>query len=161
MVSIPMCRSGSGKSTIGQQLAQALGWPFADGDRFHPPANIARMQQGIPLTDEDRYPWLQALRAHIETCLQLGISTVLTCSALKRAYREYLMRDEAEIRLVYLQGDCALIRARLLQRQEHFMPAGLLASQFAALEEPEQGVIIDIGQPPETIVALIRAELGV
>ena len=161
MIIILMGVSGSGKTTIGARLAQALGWPFYDGDQFHPPANIAKMQQGMPLTDADRWPWLHALRAHIETCIHQGVSAVLTCSALKQAYREHLVIHEATVKLVYLKGDYDLIHERLAQRHGHFMPPGLLASQFAALEEPEQGVVVDIGDPPATIVALMRAQLGV
>ena len=161
MIIILMGVSGSGKTTIGQWLAQELGWPFSDGDQFHPQANIAKMQQGIPLTDEDRWPWLHALRAHIETCLRQGRSAVLACSALKRVYRAYLLIDEAEVRLVYLQGAYDLIHARLTQRHGHFMPTGLLASQFAALEEPERGVVVEVVHPPATLVALIRQQLGV
>lgn len=161
MIIILMGVSGSGKTVIGQRLAQALGWPFYDGDQFHPLANIAKMQQGIPLTDAARWPWLHALRAHMGTCVQHGVSAVLACSALKQAYREYLMIDEAEVRLVYLKGDYDLIHERLVQRQGHFMPPGLLASQFAALEEPEQGVVVNVVHPPETLVALIREHLGV
>jgi carbohydrate kinase (thermoresistant glucokinase family) len=114
----------------------------------------------MPLTDEDRWPWLQALRAHIETCIHQGVSAVLACSVLKRAYRERLGIDEAEVKLVYLKGDYDLIHKRLAQRRGHFMPSGLLASQFAVLEEPERGVVVDIVHPPETIVALIREQLG-
>jgi len=161
MIIILMGVSGSGKTTIGARLAQALGWPFYDGDQFHPPANIAKMQQGIPLTDADRWPWLHALRAHIETCIHQGVSAVLACSALRQAYREHLSIDEAEVRLVYLKGNYDLIRKRLAQRRGHFMPPGLLASQFAALEEPEEGVVVDIVHPPDTIVELIREQLGV
>ena len=161
MIIILMGVSGSGKTTIGARLAQALGWPFYDGDQFHPPANIAKMQQGIPLTDADRWPWLHALRAHIETCVHQGVSAVLVCSALRQAYREHLSIDEAEVRLVYLKGNYDLIRKRLAQRRGHFMPPGLLASQFAALEEPEEGVVVDIVHPPDTIVELIREQLGV
>jgi gluconokinase len=161
MIIILMGVSGSGKTTIGQRLAQALGWPFYDGDQFHPPANVVKMQQGMPLTDEDRWPWLHALRAHIETWVQQGTSAVLACSALKQTYREHLVIEEAEVKLVYLRGDYDLIHERLAQRRGHFMPPGLLASQFAALEEPEQGVVVDIVHPPETIVALIREQLGV
>jgi gluconokinase len=161
MIILLMGVSGSGKTTIGQRLAQALGWPFYDGDQFHPPANVAKMQQGMPLTDEDRWPWLHALRAHIETCMDQGVSAVLTCSALKQAYRDCLVLDEAEIKLVYLKGDYDLIHERLVHRHDHFMPPGLLASQFAVLEEPEQGVVVDIVHSPETIVALIREQLGV
>jgi carbohydrate kinase (thermoresistant glucokinase family) len=161
MIILLMGVSGSGKSTIGERLAQALGWPFYDGDQFHPPANIAKMQQGMPLTDEDRWPWLHALRAHIETCIHQGVSVVLACSALKQAYREYLIIDEAQVKLVYLKGDYDLIQERLAQRRGHFMPPGLLASQFATLEEPKQGVVVDVVHPPETSVALIREKLGV
>jgi len=161
MIIILMGVSGSGKTTIGARLAQALGWPFYDGDQFHPPANIAKMQQGIPLTDADRWPWLHALRAHIETCVHQGVSAVLACSALRQAYREHLSIDEAEVRLVYLKGNYDLIRKRLAQRRGHFMPPGLLASQFAALEEPEQVVVIDIVHFSDTVVELIREQLGV
>ena len=161
MIIILMGVSGSGKTTIGQQLAEALGWPFYDGDQFHPQANIATMQQGIPLADEDRWPWLQALRAQMVTWIHQGVSAVLACSALKQVYRDYLLIDEAEVKLVYLKGDYDLIRERLAQRHGHFMPPELLASQFAALEEPARGVVVDIAPPPETIVALIRQQLGV
>jgi gluconokinase len=161
MIILLMGVSGSGKTTIGQRLAQTLGWPFYDGDQFHPPANIAKMQQGMPLTDEDRWPWLHTLRARIETWVQQDMSAVLACSALKQAYREHLIIDEAEVKLVYLRGDYDLIHERLAQRQGHFMPPGLLASQFASLEEPERGVVVDIVHPPETIVALIREQLGI
>ena len=160
MIIILMGVSGSGKTTIGGRLAQALGWLFYDGDQFHPLANIAKMQQGIPLTDEDRWPWLHTLRARIETWVQQDMSAVLACSALKQAYREYLIIDEDEVKLVYLKGDYDLIHERLAQRQGHFMPPGLLASQFEALEEPKRGVVVDIVHPPETIVALIRKQLG-
>src|SRR5215470_396542 len=152
MIIILMGVSGSGKTTIGQRLAEALVWPFYDGDQFHPQANVAKMQQGIPLTDEDRWPWLQALRAHIATCIQQGVSAVLTCSALKQVYRDYLLIDETQVQLVYLKGDYDLIHARLAQRHGHFMPPELLASQFAALEEPERAVVVDIGHPPDTTV---------
>lgn len=161
MVIILMGVSGCGKTTIGARLAQELGWPFYDADQFHPQGNITKMRQGIPLTDEDRWPWLQALRACIVTCVQRGVSAVLACSALKHAYRAYLMDADREVKLVYLRGDYDLIRGRLAQRQGHFMPPELLASQFAALEEPEQGGVVDIAQPPATIVAQIRQQLGV
>ena len=161
MIILLMGVSGAGKTTIGQHLAQALGWPFYDADQFHPSANVAKMHQGTPLTDADRWPWLQALRRHIEACIHQAQSVVLACSALKQAYRECLMFDDDEVRLVYLKGTYDLIYERLAQRRGHFMPSDLLASQFATLEEPEQGVIVDIRPPPETVVALIREELGV
>ena len=161
MIIILMGVSGSGKTTIGARLAHALGWPFYDGDQFHPPANVAKMQQGLPLTDADRWPWLHTLRARIETWLQQGLSAVLACSALKQVYRAHLLMEDPEVKLVYLKGEYARIHERLAQRRGHFMPPGLLASQFAALEEPARGVVIDIGHPPETIVALIREQLAV
>ena len=161
MIIILMGVSGSGKTTIGARLAQALGWPFYDGDQFHFPANITKMQQGIPLTDADRWLWLHALRVHIEICIHQGVSAVLACSALKQAYREHLIIDEAEVKVVYLKGDYDLIHERLAQRRGHFMPPGLLASQFVALEEPDRGVVVNIVHSPETIVALIREQLGV
>ena len=161
MIIILMGVSGSGKTTIGARLAQALGWPLYDGDQFHPQANVTKMQQGVPLTDADRWPWLHALRVHIETCLHQDVSAVLACSALKQAYREYLIIDEDQVKLVYLKGDYDLIHERLAQRQGHFMPPGLLASQFAALEEPEWGIVVDIVHSPDTIVELIREQLGV
>jgi len=129
--------SGSGKTTIGRLLAQDLGWPFYDGDDFHPQANIDKMRQGIPLTDDDRDAWLTALRQQIETFIDNRQSAVLACSALKQAYRERLRGDRPEVRFIYLKGDYALIRQRLQGRQGHFMKADLLSSQFATLEEPK------------------------
>jgi gluconokinase len=160
MVIILMGVSGSGKTTIGHLLAATLGWRFYDGDDFHPPANVARMRQGIPLTDDDRWPWLQALRTLIETCIAQGTSAVLACSALKQAYRACLIVNEATVKLVYIRGSYELLQARLAQRQGHFMPPGLLASQFAALEEPDRAVVVDAAHPPEVIVASIRQQLG-
>ena len=136
MIILLMGVSGSGKTTIGHRLAQELGWPFSDGDQLHPQANIAKMQQGMPLTDEDRWPWLHALRAHSEACMQQGVSAVRACSALKQVYRAYLRIDEAEVRLVYLQGDYDLIHQRLTQRQGHFMPAGLLQANSQRWKSP-------------------------
>ena len=160
MVIILMGVSGVGKTTIGQLLAQGLGWRFYDGDDFHPQANIDKMRQGIPLTDDDRWPWLHALRARIETCLRQGEAAILACSALKQVYRERLIADEAEVRLVYLKGSYALIHERLAQRQGHFMTQELLASQLATLEEPDRGITVEAGHPPATIVAYIRQQLG-
>jgi gluconokinase len=157
MVIILMGVSGSGKTTIGRLLAQDLVWPFYDGDDFHPQANINKMRRGIPLTDDDRDAWLTVLRQWIDTLIDTRRSAVLACSALKQTYRDRLQRPE--VHFVYLKGDRALIRQRLLARQGHFMPADLLASQFATLEEPQGVPVIDIAQAPETIVAVIKRTL--
>ena len=159
MVIILMGVSGSGKTTVGRLLARALGWQFYEGDDFHPPANIEKMQQGRPLTDDDRRPWLAALRAVIDRCSAQGTNAVLGCSALKQSYRDYLIRDHPEVTLVYLKGSYDLLSQRLAQRQGHFMPRDLLTSQFATLEEPQQGVIVDVANAPAVLVAEIRQAL--
>lgn len=129
--------AGSGKSTVGALLAERLGWPFRDADEFHPPENVAKMSAGAPLTDEDRWPWLAAIGAWIDGRRAAGGHCVVTCSALKRVYRDRLIGGRAGVRLVYLDGSQALIEARMKARRNHFMPPALLASQFAALEPPE------------------------
>jgi carbohydrate kinase (thermoresistant glucokinase family) len=161
MVIILMGVSGSGKTTVGRLLASQLGWQFYEGDDFHPQANIDKMQQGIPLTDDDRWPWLAALRAVIDLCSAQGTNAVLVCSALKQSYRDYLMRDHHEITLVYLKGTYDLLYQRLAQRQGHFMPKDLLISQFATLEEPQQGLTVDVANAPERLVAEVRQALQV
>jgi len=155
MVILLMGVSGSGKTTVGQLLAGRLGWTFYDGDDFHPPANVEKMRQGIPLTDDDRDSWLTALEQLIETTLHQRRSAVLACSALKQRYRHRLRHDSEEVHFVYLKGDYDLIRQRLDTRQGHFMPANLLRSQFATLEEPQDVLAIDVGQSPEAIVTAI------
>lgn len=145
--------SGSGKSTVGPLLARALALPFADADAFHPPGNIAKMAAGIPLADEDRWPWLEALGAWLAA--QPG-GGVLACSALKRSYRDRLRARVPGLRLLFLAGDPALIAARQAARPGHFMPPALMASQFATLEPPapEEGAIrLDVRDPPELLVA--------
>jgi gluconokinase len=159
LIIILMGVSGSGKTTVGSLLAQDLGWPFYDGDDFHPQANIDKMRQGIPLTDEDRDSWLTALRHHIDILLDNRQSAILACSALKQAYRDRLGGDRPAVRFIYLKGDYALIRQRLQKRQGHFMPADLLKSQFATLEVPEDVLAIDISQTPEVIVNSIKGAL--
>jgi len=159
MVIILMGVSGSGKTTIGQLLAQHLGWTFYDGDDFHPQGNIDKMRQGIPLTDDDRDSWLTALQQLIDSLLHQNQPAVLACSALKQTYRSRLQRNQTDVRFVYLKGDLDLIRQRLTARQGHFMHADLLGSQFATLEEPQDVITIDIDQPPEAIVARIRQSL--
>ncbi len=151
--------SGSGKTTIGKRLAQSLGWTFFEGDDFHPRANITKMSKGIPLSDEDRQPWLNALRELIEQFIHKEESAVLACSALKAAYRQFLEQENEEVFFVYLKGDYELIRKRLEERSNHYMKAGLLSSQFDALEEPEGVMTVDILRDPEEIVSSIQQEL--
>ena len=154
MIVIVMGVAGSGKSTIGQLLADRLGWPFYDGDDFHPAANVEKMRAGIPLSDEDRSGWLSALADLITEQLRQDQSAVIACSALKQQYRARLSVDD-QVRFVYLRGSYDLIAARLRARTGHYMPPDLLASQFAALEEPQDAGSIDIHQPPNQIVAEI------
>jgi len=153
--------SGAGKTTIGKLLAQKLGWRFYEADDFHPRANIDKMQRGIPLTDEDRWPWLESLRELIKQRLEASENAVLACSALKRAYRERL-RVSDEVKLVFLHGDYALIEKQLRQRRGHFMNLELLRSQFADLEEPkpnEDVLTVESGRTPQELVKEIKGKL--
>lgn len=162
-VVIVMGVSGSGKSTIGALLATRLQWEFEDADWFHPPSNVDKMHRGIPLTDEDRWPWLKAVAARIDEIRNLGGHAVVACSALKRRYRDILIGGHADVRLIYLKGDETLIARRIATRHEHFMPQSLLHSQFAALEEPEPEeapITISIEPEPRAIVAQIVATLN-
>jgi len=159
---IVMGVSGSGKSTIGEALAERLGWTFEDGDRFHPPGNVARMSAGHALTDEDRWPWLQAIADEIDRVCQAGGRAVIACSALKRAYREVLVHGRDDVRIVFLDGTRDLIAGRLAARKGHFMPPGLLASQFKTLEPPagnENPVTVSIDATIEAIVEDIVRQL--
>ena len=133
---IVMGVSGSGKSTVAEALAKRLGWRCEDGDRFHPASNVAKMSAGHPLTDEDRLPWLKAIAAEIARTCAAHQHAVVACSALKRAYRDILVNGRSDVRLVFLDGTETLIASRLAARKGHFMPAGLLASQFRTLEPP-------------------------
>jgi gluconokinase len=160
MVVILMGVTASGKTTIGRKLADELRWPFYDADDFHPATNIDKMERGLPLTDADRRPWLDALRDQVQRCLADGRDAVLTSSALKEAYRQDLLIDP-QVKLVYLKAAPELIRQRLRQRQGHFMNPALLDSQFATLEEPRQAVYIDAGLDAETIVRKIRQALQI
>lgn len=150
--------SGSGKTTVGRLLADKVGFEFIDADDLHPPSNIRKMGQGIPLTDEDRAPWLESVRLLIAESIANSGSLVVACSALKRKYREVLIQDG--VRLVYLKGDHSLIRERLEQRENHFMTTRMLQSQFETLEEPEDCLVIDVSLSPETIVDEILSHSG-
>jgi gluconokinase len=160
MAVVIMGVSGSGKSTVASLLAQTLGWQFQEGDRLHPPENVAKMSGGTPLSDDDRIPWLRRIAAKIDAWRAEGVSGVLTCSALKRSYRDIIIGDRPGVRLVYLKGSPELIRRRLAARSGHFMPPALLDSQFTILEEPspdERPVVVDIGGSPDEItVEIVR-----
>jgi len=147
--------TGSGKSTVGAKLAHALGVDFVEGDDYHPLENVKRMAAGIPLTDDDRAGWLRALAIRIREAREAGRGLVLTCSALKRSYRDILRAAAPELQFVFLEGSRELIAERLAGRRGHFMPASLLDSQIATLEEPlpdEQALAYHIAQPPQKIV---------
>ncbi len=152
--------SGSGKSTVGIQLAERLGWPFHDGDSFHPPANVAKMKSGTPLTDDDRRPWLLAIQAFMQAENAAGRNAVIACSALKDRYRRLLLVGDPKVRFAHLYGAKELIAQRLQERQGHFMPAALLDSQFAALESPPDIPTFDIAASPEQLVEDIIGRLG-
>ncbi|NRG42918.1 gluconokinase [Rathayibacter sp. VKM Ac-2835] len=153
--------SGSGKSTIARLLADRLGWTFVEGDDLHPAANVAKMAEGTPLTDEDRAPWLETISARIDTLVSAGDPVVVTCSALRRRYRDVLRRDD--LAFVHLAGTRELIADRLGARTGHFMPPALLDSQFEALEplgDDERHVTVDLAAAPEDEIAQIVATLG-
>lgn len=155
--------SGSGKSTIGTLLAGRLGWIFEDGDVLHPPASIAKMRAGIPLTDDDRWPWLQALGRWMDERIAVGQSAVVACSALRRSYRDMLREGRPGIRLVFLAADREVLAARLVARHGHFFRASLLDSQFATLEPPgaaEGVVIVAATAPAGEVVTEIISRLG-
>ncbi len=162
MIVLLMGSAGSGKSTVGKLLAEKLSWSFADGDDFHSPANIEKMSRGIALTDEDRIPWLRAIRDAMQRWLAQGPNVVLACSALKRSYRDLLgiHSNDQNVKLVYLKGSYNLLLQRLSSRKGHYMTEQLLASQLADLEEPADALTIDASLAPEEIVSEIRARLG-
>lgn len=154
--------TGSGKTNVGSALARALDIDFVEGDEFHPAENVRRMSQGIPLTDDDRIGWLRALAARIREAKAAGIGLVMTCSALKRKYRDDL-RGAGEVQFIFLRGPRALIAERLANRRGHFMPPALLDSQFAILEEPsadENPWVCDITQSPEDLVAALVSRVA-
>lgn len=155
MIYILMGVSGSGKTTVGQLLAQRLGCGFHDADEFHSEANKAKMHAGIPLTDEDRWPWLAAMRAAIDAARAEGRTHVFTCSALRQAYRDRLTPPDGGVTFVHMKGDAALIAGRLSARTDHFFNPELLQSQFDTLELPRDAVELDIRQPPDVLVDTI------
>jgi gluconokinase len=161
-VVVVMGVSGSGKTTVAAMLAGALHCPFLEGDELHPPANVEKMRSGTPLSDADRLPWLRKIAERIDDWRRRSESGVVTCSALKRTYRDILVGDRPNVRLVYLKGSRELIQRRMAARHEHFMPVALLDSQFATLEEPapdEHAVVVDVGGQPAEIVADIMRQL--
>jgi gluconokinase len=154
--------SGSGKSTIAEKLAGRLCWSYEDGDRFHPASNVAKMSAGHPLTDEDRWPWLQAIADEIDRVCKAGQHAVIACSALKRAYRDVLVHGRSDVRIVFLKGTRQLIADRLARRKGHFMPPGLLESQFETLEPPDAGenpVTVSIDASVDAVVDDIVRQL--
>ena len=162
-IAIVMGVSGSGKTTVAAMLAGALGVAFLEGDDLHPRANVEKMKSGVPLTDEDRRPWLEAIAAWIDEQRSRGGHAIVTSSALKRSYRATVIGDRADVRLVFLKGDMALIERRLTLRRGHFMPPSLLRSQFDALEEPradERPVTVSIEPAPGAICDAILSRLG-
>lgn len=155
--------SGCGKTTVGERLAALLGWPFDEGDRFHPPANVAKMSAGIPLDDADRRPWLEILAARIRAREAEGNSSILSCSSLRRRYRDLLRTGAPRVLFLHLHGDKAVLSARLAARKGHFFPPGLLDSQFAGLEPlgaDEDGLVVDVALDPDAQVAAAVAGLG-
>jgi gluconokinase len=149
---------GCGKTTVGQALARELGWRFLDADDFHPEANVAKMARGVALADDDRWPWFDRVVAEMRRLTAVGEHAVVACSALKQAYRDRLAAG-GDMHVVYLKGDAATIEPRLARRQGHFMPASLLPSQFATLEEPSAAIVVDIAQPIEAQAAEIARAL--
>jgi gluconokinase len=155
--------SGSGKTTIGERLAARMSWRYEDADTFHPASNVAKMSAGQPLTDHDRWPWLKAIAAEIDRACTAGERVVIGCSALRRVYRDVLVHGRDDVRFIYLEGPQAMIADRLGQRKGHFMPPGLLASQFQTLEPPtpdEWAVTVSIDAQVEVIVDRIISQLS-
>jgi len=163
IILIVMGVSGSGKTTVAALLAGRLNWRFQEGDALHSPANVDKMHRAIPLTDADRLPWLDSIAALIDRWNAEGVSGIITCSALKRAYRERIRAGRPDVELVYLRGARELVSARITQRMGHFMPPSLLPSQLETLEEPgpdEHPITVDIGAPAGEIAEAIIRMLG-
>jgi gluconokinase len=153
--------SGCGKTTVGKELARQLGWDFYDGDDYHSPENIAKMANGIPLSDEDRAAWLTTLHGLISSCLKENHPGVLACSALKDRYRQQLLEGNDGVQVVYLKGSFDLFQARLSLRKGHYMKPGMLQSQFESLEEPREALVLDSAVPVDELVARILEEIQV
>ncbi len=164
MIIILLGVSGSGKTTVGQALSALTGWTFFDADDYHPPANVAKMSRGEPLTDADRAPWLEILRTEITARLKHSENAILACSALKKAYRRQLQVDPAQVRFVYLKVSPELLQQRLEQRKDHFMKSSMLRSQLEILEEPDSDEALIIGveaeSTPETLASTIQKSLS-
>ncbi len=161
MIIILIGPMGCGKTTVGKLLAEQVGWPFADGDDFHPPENVDKMRQGIPLQDSDRLGWLTTLRRHIELQIQANTNLVLACSALKQSYRDLLGIDQQQVVSVYLKGSAELLKKRITHRTHQYMNESLLQSQLQTMEEPDDGLIVSIDATPETICSQIITTLGI
>ena len=160
MIVIIMGVSGVGKTTVGELLASRTGWPFYDADQFHTPANIEKMRNGIALTDDDRWPWLDRLNQVLRAAEAKSESAILACSALKQRYRDRLAQGLSQVQWVHLAGSFDLIKARLDQRKGHYMTAQLLESQFAALEPPTDALMLDVAQEPAGLTAAIEQQLS-
>ena len=152
--------SGVGKTTIGKLLSENMGWTFYEGDDYHTDVNLAKMRNGTPLTDDDRWPWLDALRTKISEIVLHEKDAVLSCSALKESYRMRLGSGLKDIVFVYLQGDYQLVRNRISARVGHFMSADLLVSQYSDLEEPQNGIIVDAALEPMAIINYLKRALS-
>jgi gluconokinase len=161
VIIILMGVTGSGKTTVGEELAAEVGWRFHDADDFHSPANKAKMHAGIPLTDEDRWPWLDAIHAALDRDVAEGASAVVACSALRAAYRERLIAGLRDVRLVLLDGDPAILASRLSHRPDHFMNPALLQSQIDTLERPADALVVDLALPVNAEISRIRTALGI
>ena len=162
MIVIVMGVTGVGKTTVGQLLAEKTGWPLYDADAYHSPANVEKMRAGIPITDDDRRPWLDRLNALLRESDSRGESAILACSALKLRYRDRLQKNLQSVRWVYLKGDIELIRSRLRQRKGHYMNPGLLQSQFDALEPPGgDALVVDVSDEPATLAQRVLASLAI
>ncbi len=160
MIVVLMGVSGAGKTAVGRGLADAQGWSFIDGDDLHAAENIRKMATGIPLTDQDREPWLRSDRDVIDDCSRSKTSAVVACSALRRSYRRLLTDGLCEVRLVYLRGDAELLERRLSERRGHYFDPKLLASQMETLEEPANALVVDVDDELDAIVRAVRAGLG-
>lgn len=159
MIALVMGTTGSGKTTVGEMVAAQLHWTFLDADNFHSAANVEKMRQGIPLTDEDRAGWLVAMHAELVKRNAAGENMVLACSALKQKYRDEIGAG-LDMKVVYLKGDYATMAARIAGRHGHFAGEGILAGQFADLEEPKDAIVMDVTKPPKAIVAEIVKKIG-